>query len=269
MGNHYHWGYVAFYAIVHTIGIYGLISAGGASAAVIIFTVAYFFFGHLSITCGAHRLYSHESYVASRFLQYVWNLGFSAVAQGPLVWWVGKHRHHHAQTDRDGDPHSPMHGFFHAHMGWLLKRDHITPAPRMYVAHLWRDHGETFAPALWQLRNASWLIPLMAAGVPIMVGILAGDLWGGVVIGVFTRLMLQYHFTWVVNSVGHSFGTSRGSSATNVWVLAIPTVGESFHANHHERPSSYRLGRAWYDIDLGYYAIALCMKLGLARERKE
>ncbi len=260
------WNYVAYYAFMHVAGVVGLWYAfTHASAGMIWFAVAYFFVGHLAITCGAHRLYSHESYHASVALQYLYVLGFSAVAQGPIVWWVGKHRQHHARTDADGDPHSPREGFFHAHMGWLMREKHVDPAPLQYTRHFWRNEGRTYAPALWQMKHYKWLVPMMALGVPTLVGYAMGDTLGGLLVGGFGRVAVQYHLTWVVNSLGHSDDGPNGTAA-NHWLLAIPTVGESFHANHHDRPRSYRLGQQWYDIDLGYYTIRLCILLGLARE---
>ena len=262
------WDYVAYYVFMHAIGLYGLWCAYAyASAAIVWFSIGYFFFGHLAITCGAHRLYSHESYHASTALQYIYVLGFSAVAQGPVVWWVGKHRQHHARTDLDGDPHSPRNGFFHAHMGWLMRERHGNPAPPQYTRHFWRGGGKTYTAALWQLRYYRVLVPAMTLGVPTLFGFIIGETMNGLLVGGFARVVVQYHLTWIVNSLGHSDNGPHGSAA-NHWLLAIPTVGESFHANHHERPRSYRLGSHWYDVDLGYYMIKLCMLVGLAREHQ-
>lgn len=261
---------VAYFTGIHILGLVGLwYAVTTAQSSVIWFAVAYFFFGHLAITCGAHRLYSHESYKATLALQYAYVLGFSAVAQGPLIWWVGKHREHHAHTDEDADPHSPLKNFFHGHMGWLLTKRGMAPSPGKYVRHFSRDGGNRYRPAIWQMQHYRTIIALMAFGVPTLAGGLFGDWIGGLFVGAFARLMLQYHLTWIVNSAGHRFGTHRGASATNIWLLAIPTVGESFHANHHVDPGKYRLGRYWYDIDLGYYLIEFCIVVGLAdRSRK-
>ncbi len=266
------WDYasILYFASIHIGGGIGMWYAFRyASASVIVFSVVYFFLGHLAITCGAHRLYSHESYVASRELQFALMLMFSIVAQGSIVWWVGKHRLHHAREDLFEDPHSPLHGFFHAHMGWLLTKTGKAPAPQQYMRHFYRDRGERYAPALWQHRHSTVLIVLMAFVVPMLVGFLFGDPWGGFLVGALARLVVQYHLTWIVNSVGHSYGIRKGKSktATNIRILAPFTVGESHHANHHDDPGNYRLGRRWYDLDLGWAFIVGCMWCGLARER--
>ena len=266
-----HWGYLGFFISVHLIGAYGIYYAlTFASEYTIVFAFAYFFLAHLSITCGAHRLYSHESFEATYALQFLLVLLFSATAQGPVVWWVGKHKHHHAKEDQAGDPHSPRDGFFHSHMGWLIKKSGwATPAPHQYMRHFGRDKGQKYAPALWQTKHYVSLATLMTFVVPAFVCSLWDDMYGGLLVGGFARLVLQYHFTWVVNSAGHMYGERAGAGdSTNLWALAIPTVGESFHGNHHLSPGDFRLGRKWYEIDLGAYTIRLCAFLGLAKNLK-
>ena len=265
-----HWGFIAYFGVIHLGGIIGTWYASQyASSTIVWFAIAYFFIGHLAITCGAHRLYAHESYRASTALQYFFVLAFSAVAQGPITWWVGKHRQHHSHTDKEDDPHSPKQSFFHGHMGWLLTKGGRQPSPPKYMHHFQRDGGMTYRPALWQRRHQRKIIITMAALVPAFFGVLVGDVLGGILVGVFARLMWQYHLTWIVNSAGHRFGTGHGESATNIWLLALPTVGESFHANHHKWPLSYRLGRHWWQPDPGFYLIKLCMWLGLAHELEQ
>ena len=258
---------VRYYAMVHVLGLFGTWHAAvHATPAVIYFAVAYFFLVHLSITCGAHRLYAHESYQASQLLQWTWVLLFSGAAQGPIIWWAGKHRLHHAKEDTLEDPHSPRRGFWFSHMGWLVRKYGPKQAPPKYLAHLLGERSDRFYPAKWQSGKKRWvLMPLMALVVPTLFGWYVEDPVGGLLVGGFTRLMFQYHLTWAVNSIGHTFGETKGGTATNNWLLAIVTVGESFHANHHEEPLNPRLGRKWYDIDLGWYTIKACTYLGLAR----
>lgn len=266
-----HLGYLAFFLFVHIVGFYGLWYVyAHASLSIVAFAVVYFYLAHLSITCGAHRLYAHESYRAHRGLQYVLVLLFSATFQGPILWWAGKHKHHHATEDREGDPHSPhVDGFWYSHMGWMLSKRGLAPSPNQYQRTFVRrneDGSFRYAPALWQGDHYFTLAPLMTFGVPLGMGVVLGDWWGGLVVGGCARLMLQYHLTWVVNSVGHLWGTRLSGHSTNVWPLALLTVGESFHANHHESPGDYRLGRRWWEIDFGKYAIQLFAVLGLASD---
>ncbi len=268
-----HWRYLVFFSVVHILGIYGLWYAfSSASAGVVVFAIVYFYLAHLSITVGAHRLYAHESFRASRSLQYLIVLLFSATFQGPILWWAAKHKHHHATEDMPGDPHSPhVDGFWYAHIGWLLSRRGLEPAPKQYHRTFYRreeDDSLRYAPAHWQGERYFVLAPLMTFGVPIVAGFLLGDWWGGLMVGGFARLMLQYHLTWVVNSVGHMWGTHLDGRSTNIWSLALLTVGESFHANHHQSPGDYRLGRKWWEFDLGTYTIDLLARLGMVSDRR-
>lgn len=268
-----HLRYLAFFTLVHLIGFYGLWYAWfHASLSIIVFAVVYFYLAHLSITCGAHRLYSHESYRASTVLQYAIVLLFSATFQGPILWWASKHKHHHATEDKEGDPHSPhIDGFFYSHMGWLLSKRGLERAPNQYHrSFLRRNDDGTFryAPAHWQGEYYFTLASLMSFGVPLVAGFVLSDWWGGLLVAGFTRLVFQYHLTWVVNSIGHMWGTRLGGRSTNVWSLALFTVGESFHANHHESPGDYRLGRRWWEFDLGKYAINFLTFVGLAWDRR-
>jgi len=268
-----HFGYLWFFVIVHVVGIYGIWYAAlyARMSIVVVAAAVYFFLVHLSITCGAHRLYSHESYRASRALQYVLVVLFSAAFQGPILWWAGKHKHHHATEDKMGDPHSPhVDGFWYSHMGWVMSKRGLLSAPKQYLrTFARRDDGVfRFAPAHWQGEYYFRLAIPMAFVVPTLIGYLLGDWFGGLVVIGFARLLLQYHFTWVVNSAGHLWGEHLTGKSTNIWILAVPTVGESFHANHHHSPGDYRLGRKWWQPDPGRYAIELWALLGLAWDLK-
>jgi stearoyl-CoA desaturase (delta-9 desaturase) len=186
------------------------------------------------------------------------------------LWWAAKHKHHHATEDAEGDPHSPhVDGFWYAHMGWMLSKKGLAPAPNQYQRTFLRRNADgrfRYAPAHWQGKYYFSLAILMTFGVPLLGGLMLGDWWGGLLVVGFARLMLQYHLTWVVNSAGHMWGQRLGGKSTNLWPLALLTVGESFHANHHDSPGDYRLGRKWWEVDLGRYAINFLYYIGLASE---
>ncbi len=263
-----HYGWVSWFACVHTIGIIGVwYTFAHASVATIFFAIAYFFLCHLAIACGAHRLYSHRAYHATAPLQYVLLLFFSGTMQGPVIWWVGKHRKHHRFTDSVNDPHSPCaHTFFFGHMGWMCTKAGIEKVEDSYM----RIGKAEMRPVLWQYRHYWVLAVAMGLVVPSVVPIFWGDILGGVLVAGFARLMAQYHLTWVVNSLGHTWGArvEGGGTATNVPLLGLVTVGESYHANHHADEIDWRLGRRWYDLDPGKWVIAFFMWVGLATPRQ-
>ena len=110
----------------------------------------------------------------------------------------------------------------------------------------------------------SLMIPALIGGLLTMSwkGALTGLIWGG-----FARIFLQHHVTWSVNSVCHFFGRRRfdvDDHSTNVFWLALPSFGESWHHNHHAFPRSAAHGLRWYEPDISAGLISLMRRTGLA-----
>src|SRR4051794_35668054 len=229
----------------------------------------------LGITVGFHRMLTHRSFATYRPVQYAWAILGSVAVQGPVISWVADHRKHHAFTDEDGDPHSPhghgsglrgaLHGLWYAHTGWLLETQG-TAQKRRYARDLLED------PGMRVISRAFPLLVLLGLAIPFglgflltgtLAGALTGLLWGGAV-----RIFLVHHVTWSINSVCHFFGTRRYETddmSTNVFWLALPSLGESWHHNHHAFPRSASHGLRWWEIDVSALAIGGLEKLGLAR----
>jgi stearoyl-CoA desaturase (delta-9 desaturase) len=203
----------------------------------------------VGITVGFHRLLTHRAFQTSKPLEYVFAILGSMAVQGPVVSWVADHRKHHAHTDEEGDPHSPhvgregglrgmLAGLWHAHAGWLMtnqgRADWKRFAPDLYEDPGMRAIGRAFVPLV-----------LLSLALPALAGYLVGGtlaaaatglLWGGLV-----RIFFVHHVTWSVNSVCHFFGSRRFDTddrSTNVFWLALPSLGESWHHNHHAFPRS-------------------------------
>jgi stearoyl-CoA desaturase (Delta-9 desaturase) len=195
--------------------------------------------------------------------------------QGPVISWVADHRKHHAHTDEEGDPHSPhvghpggvrgvLSGLWHAHSGWLMSTQGRADWKR-YAPDLYEDPGmRTIARRFVPLVLASLAIPALAgyAVSGTLAGAATGLLWGGLV-----RIFFVHHITWSVNSVCHYFGTRRFDTddrSTNVFWLALPSLGESWHHNHHAFPRSAVHGLRKREIDPSAVIIGTMEKLGLA-----
>jgi stearoyl-CoA desaturase (delta-9 desaturase) len=231
----------------------------------------------LGVTAGYHRHLAHRAFVAAPFVR-VLLIGLGAMAaQGPPVYWVALHRRHHQRSDRAGDPHSPyvdtdgaplaggLRGWLHAHAGWQF--DHRIPDATLYCRDLFRDR--------LVLRLNRHYPALVALGLlaPALVGALvtrslAGAasclLWGGVL-----RLFLSYHATNSINSVTHMLGArdfATSDHSRNNAYLALVTLGESWHNNHHAFPGSAYFGLRWWQLDLGALAIRALAWLGWARD---
>ncbi|HEY1359180.1 MAG TPA: fatty acid desaturase [Thermoleophilaceae bacterium] len=239
-----------------------------------VFAVMYLACG-LGITVGFHRLLTHRSFATYKPVQYTLAALGSMAVQGPVIGWVADHRKHHAHTDEEGDPHSPhvghgsgvrgvLAGLWHAHMGWLFTHQGRAEK-RRYARDLVEDGGMRLIS-----RN---FLPLVITGLVLPAlagwalsgrwqGALTGLLWGGLV-----RVFFLHHITWSINSVCHFFGRRRFDTddhSTNVAWLAVPSLGEAWHHNHHAFPRSAIHGLRWYEIDPTGLVIRLLGRLGLA-----
>jgi stearoyl-CoA desaturase (delta-9 desaturase) len=240
----------------------------------LVLMVVMYYLSGFGVTVGFHRMLTHRSFQTSKPMEYLFASLGSMSVQGPVINWVADHRKHHAHTDVDGDPHSPhtgegkglkgaARGLLHAHVGWLVS-DHGQSDRDKYARDLVEDPG-------MEVVNRSF-VPLVALGLIIPAalgwiisgrfsGALTGLLWGGLV-----RIFLLHHVTWSINSVCHFWGRRRFRTedfSTNVWWLAIPSMGEAWHHNHHTFPRSARHGLRRIELDLSGAIIATMEKLGL------
>jgi stearoyl-CoA desaturase (delta-9 desaturase) len=230
----------------------------------------------IGITVGFHRLLTHRSFQTSKPVEYAFAILGSMAVQGPTIAWVADHRKHHAHTDEEGDPHSPhvgpdggvrgvFAGLWHAHTGWLMSTQGRADWKR-YAPDLYEDDGiRTISRQFVPLVLASLAVPALAGYVisGTIVGALTGLLWGGLV-----RIFFVHHVTWSVNSVCHFLGTRRFDTddrSTNVFWLALPSLGESWHHNHHAFPRSAVHGLKRWEPDPSALIITAMEKLGLAR----
>jgi len=230
----------------------------------------------LGVTVGFHRLLTHRSFRTSKPLEYAFAVLGSMAVQGPVIGWVADHRKHHAHTDVEGDPHSPhvghghgvrgvLRGLWHAHAGWLMVEQGRADW-RRYARDLYEDRGMRFLSRHFvALVVVSLAVPALAgyALSGSVAGAATGLLWGGLV-----RIFLVHHVTWSVNSICHFLGRRRfetDDESRNVFWLALPSFGESWHHNHHAFPRSAVHGLRRWELDPSGAVIAAMEKVGLAR----
>ena len=208
------------------------------------------------VTVGFHRMLTHRSFRPHPVVKCVLLILGSMSWEGPALEWAATHIKHHAQADREGDPHSPVEGFFHAHIGWLFnvwKAD-----PNVYCRNLVKDPMVTFISRTFLL----WAV--LSLLIPFALGGWTGLLWGGLV-----RMFLTHHVTWSVNSVCHTFGKREfetNDQSRNEWIVGLLAFGEGWHNNHHAFPRSAFHGLHWWQFDLSAYLIWTFERLGLARD---
>ncbi|MBI2078679.1 MAG: acyl-CoA desaturase [Euryarchaeota archaeon] len=221
-------------------------------------------FTGLGVTLGLHRMLTHHSIVARAPTRALLLIAGSMSLQGPPVDWAATHQRHHALSDREGDPHSPKDGFWHAHCLWLVRNRFVRAGPA---------HDKMMADPVARFVQRTWVawailgfaIPAAIAFAihPTVLSVLNGVLWGG-----FVRVFVGHHTTWSVNSMGHVFGTrpfASGENSRNSWILALFTWGEGWHNNHHAFPNSAFIGLRWYQIDIGRWALRALQALGQIR----
>ena len=233
--------------------------------------VGLYLFGAFGVTIGYHRMLTHGAVQAPRWVRYAFVFAGSTAIEGPALIWAADHRKHHAHTDQEGDPHSPhigggegLKGLWHAHVGWLWSTEIERGWPRKHTPDLLRD------PGLVAISKAFPWIALGTLAVPFLAGwayhgSLAGGLqtfvWAGLV-----KVFFIHHVTWSVNSICHFSGYRRfdiEDESRNNPVLALLTLGESWHHNHHAFPRSAAHGMRWYEVDLSALVIKAFVAVGL------
>jgi stearoyl-CoA desaturase (delta-9 desaturase) len=213
-----------------------------------------------AIGAGYHRYFSHRAYATSRVFQFCLAFLAQSSAQKSVLWWAAKHRHHHLHSDTEEDVHSPRrHGFLYSHVGWIFARRHDT-TNMAKVADLAR-----YPELVWLHR---WeLLPAVAlAGLCFLA-----DGWPGLIVGYVWSTVLVYHATFCINSFAHVRGRQRyvtGDDSRNNWLLAIITMGEGWHNNHHSFQSSARQGFRWWEWDPTYYVLHGLSWLGIVWDLK-
>jgi fatty-acid desaturase len=247
----------------------------GAIAAIFFFTWKAFFValflwwvaGSLGVGMGYHRLLTHRGYKTPKWVEYVLTVCATLALQGGPIFWVATHRIHHKHSDKEGDPHSPRDGKWWAHVGWILvgkSMHHDTTTLVRYVPDLAKDKFHVWITKYHYVPMiVLGVILALVGGRPLLTGAVPFVLWG-----IFMRTVVGLHFTWLVNSVTHVWGSRRFKtqdlSTNNFWV-AMVTFGEGWHNNHHAHPVSAQHGLKWYEVDFNWYGIWALKKLGLAK----
>lgn len=254
--NKIEWSTVAFMAVVHALAVVALLPSNWSWGGLIALLLLYWVTACLGVTIGYHRLLSHRSFFVPQWLErFFATCGALSAQYGPID-WVGLHRQHHKFADTDRDPHDSTKGFWHCHMGWMLHKVPGQANTRAFTKDLKDPYYE------WLNTHFLWL------NVALGVGLFALGGWSYVLWGIFLRLTLVYHVTWLVNSATHFWGKrafeTPDDALNNPWVASV-TWGEGWHNNHHAFPRSARQGFGG-QIDLTWLHITAMKALGLAKK---
>jgi len=227
------------------------------------------------VTGGYHRYFAHKSYKTSRVFQFV--IAFMAMtsAQKGILWWAAHHRHHHRHSDTPKDPHSMLiYGFWYSHVGWIVGPDFKETDFKTigdyakYPELVWLNKHYLYPPvtlAILVTAIGAWV----NGGSPLLMFTHFG--LSTLFIGFFLSTVILYHGTFSINSIMHHFGTQRyesnDSSKNSLW-LALLTLGEGWHNNHHYYEVTAKQGFFWWEIDFTYYGLKLLSWLGLIWDLK-
>jgi stearoyl-CoA desaturase (delta-9 desaturase) len=259
------------FLLMHAICLFAFVV--GFSWVALGVTVILYLVRMFAITGFYHRYFSHRTFKTSRAGQFIFGLlGASAVQRGP-IWWAAHHRHHHVHSDKPDDVHSPLqHGFLWSHVGWFMSRQH-------FAADFSRVKDLLKYPELRFLDRFDIAVPT-ALGVGVfLLGVLLSHLapqlhtsgWQMLIWGFFISTVAVYHGTYTINSLSHVFGKQRyktgDGSRNNPW-LALITLGEGWHNNHHHYPASVRQGFYWWEFDVTYYLLKAMSYCGLIWDLK-
>jgi stearoyl-CoA desaturase (Delta-9 desaturase) len=213
-----------------------------------------------AVGAGYHRYFAHRSYSTSRAFQFVLAFFAQTTAQNSVLWWAAQHRNHHLYSDTPEDTHSPRRrGFLYAHVGWIFD-------PRHAKTDLVRVADLAAFPELVWLDRLEHVPAIFTAVVCFLI---AG--WSGLVVGFLWSTVLVYHSTFCINSLAHVFGKKRyvtGDDSRNNWLLALLTMGEGWHNNHHACQSSVRQGFRWWEVDATFYLLKALSWTGLIWDLK-
>ncbi|MDA2934837.1 acyl-CoA desaturase [Acidobacteria bacterium AH-259-D05] len=240
----------------------------GWSWVAVMVAVSLYFIRMFAITGFYHRYFSHRSFQTSRWVQFLFAVwGNTAVQKGPL-WWAAHHRHHHRNSDKDTDIHSPhTSGFFWSHIGWITCKGNFrtnlkaVPDLAKFPELHFLDRFELVVPMILAAllfgsgAALQWLAPQLGTSGPQML------IWG-----FFISTIVLFHGTCTINSLAHLMGRRRyqtSDQSRNSLILALITLGEGWHNNHHHFSASVRQGFYWWEIDITYYLLSLLAKLGL------
>jgi len=210
------------------------------------------------VTAGYHRYFSHRSFKLNRANQFLLAFMAQTSSQKGVLWWAAHHRDHHQNSDQESDIHSPMRqGLWWSHMGWIISNDYDA-----FNEQRIRDFSK-FSELRW-LNRWHWVPTALMGAAFFLIGGVGVFVWGYVV-----ATVMLFHGTFSINSLAHVWGWRRyetpDQSRNNFW-LALITMGEGWHNNHHKFMYACRQGLRWWELDFTYYLIKLLSWVRIVRD---
>ena len=262
------WYFATVIGLLHIGALLALLPQFFSWQGVVLALVLHWITGGLGITLGWHRLVAHRSFQVPKWLEYFFVFCGTMAMQGGPIWWIGLHRHHHRFSDQPNDHHDSTKGFWWSHIGWMMYEVPALKEVPKFTKDIANDPVYRFFDKFFFPMQVALGVLLYAIGTRYNVGDAGGNLgWSFVFWGIFARLVMVYHCTWLVNSATHKFGYrshESGDNSTNCWWAALLTYGEGWHNNHHAFQYSARHGLEWWEVDMTWMVIKFLKSVGLA-----
>lgn len=263
-----HWLNIIFLSALHVAAIGGLLAYAtlhGVTLPAVLIGVIGILLTTFAISAGYHRMFAHRTFETGPVFRFLLLLLGAAAFQNSAINWAADHRRHHRHVDTPRDPYNARRGFWYSHIGWVLQNNPAGP-----VASPVRDL-EADPLLRWQHRFYLPIATVVGLLLPLLIGALVGDLWGGLLFGGVWRLVVSYHMTFSINSLAHWLGTqhfSRRNTARDSWLTALLTMGEGYHNYHHTFPGDYRNGVRFHHFDPPKWVLWMTERIGITRAHK-
>ena len=220
-----------------------------------ILLLVFWFISGMGITMGYHRLFAHKSYQTNTFLEWVLMIFGSLALENTILKWSSDHRKHHSLSETEDDPYSIIKGFWHAHIGWIVKNTTEEKSRIVGVKDLKKKSAIIF-------QNKYYYHIAIIGGVliPLLIGLIYGRPTGAILWGTFLRITLVHHATFLINSLCHYKGKrtyDNASTSRDSWFISLFTFGEGYHNYHHKFPSDFRNGISWFAFDPSKWLISI------------
>ncbi len=268
-GVTYNWNMVFFLTLLPLVGILGTsiyIYFNGVVWQEPILLLIFWFVSGMGITMGYHRLFSHKSYDTNIFLEWILMIFGSLAFENTILKWSSDHRKHHAQAETENDPYSITEGFWHAHIGWILKNTPVEKNRIVGVKDLEKKSAVKF-----QNKYYFHIGILFGFFLPLFIGFTYGRPLGAILWGTFLRITLVHHATFFINSLCHYVGKRTydyNSTARDSWFVSFFTFGEGYHNYHHKFPADFRNGVKWFSFDPSKWIIKTLSLIGITKRLK-
>lgn len=271
--------YVTTFIIFHAAALLVFVPWFFSWLGVATFVFGVWIFGAVGIPICYHRLLTHRSFKTPKWFERILVVVALCCGQETPARWVAWHRLHHNESDHREDPHSPLVSFLWSHFQWLVYENKNTSKISNYHKYardilndpfyMWLEKHPLAGVSIFAAHGILfYLFAYLAAAVFMGFGMPAFQLASSLFVwGVVARVVAVWHNTWSVNSLAHMFGYRNYETddhSRNNWFVALISMGEGWHNNHHADQSAATVQHKWWEIDANYYIIKLWSWLGLA-----